>query len=136
MKQAMVDRIDAAIVAGRLTQAQASALKARVQSGAALPFAVGPGFRGGFGMHRGFGFGFGFGHGLRSGGSAVTQYLGISAATLRSELVSGKSLAQVASAIPGKSVGGLENAITAAARTKLDQAVKDGRITASPAPGC
>lgn len=215
MKQAMIDQINAAQKAGKLTVAQADNAKSRIESGHAVGGfggARGPGFAsgawrplqgrfacggsssttsttttpckggpsGGFGGHfgrfrfscqarstttttststtitttsmtakpcpggpgfrigRGFGQGFGrgLGRGLGQGpfgfgGSAVTTYLGISAATLRSDLAGGKSLAQLASAIPGKSVSGLESALTAAEKTRLDKAVSAGWMTSA-----
>ncbi len=121
MKAAMIDRIDAAVAAGRLTQAQGNRLKQRVEQGNGAPF---------FG-HDGFGHGR-FGHrGFTRAGAVVAQYLGISEATLRTELQSGKSLAQVASSTPGKSVAGLKAAIVTAAKTRLDKAVANKRITST-----
>ena len=55
-------------------------------------------------------------------------YIGITEAQLRTELESGKSLAQVAKA-HGKSVDGLIDALVAAAKDKLDNAVSAGRLT-------
>lgn len=63
--------------------------------------------RGGF-ARPGSAFGFGL---LRSDFKAVTGYLGISTSTLRSQLRSGKSLAEIASA-HGKTAAGLESAAT------------------------
>jgi hypothetical protein len=62
--------------------------------------------------------------------TAVTSYLGVSAKQLRVDLAAGKTLAQVATA-HGKSVGGLEQAIGSAAKSRLDQAVTAGKITAA-----
>lgn len=112
MKAAGNDQIEAAVAAGRMTQSQADALKQRAQQGGGGPF-----FR-----HRLGGGGLG-GHGV------AAQYLGISAATLRSELRSGKSLAQIASSTPGKSVEGLKAAIVSAKKTRLEKAVSSGSIT-------
>lgn len=111
------DQIDAAVAAGRLTQAQATALKARVQMSTGVPF-LGHGLGA-----RGFRAGF--------AGSAATaaQYLGISEATLHADLQAGQSLAQIATATPGKSVAGLRAAIIAAETTRLNGAVSAGRIT-------
>ena len=91
-------------------------------------FGHGPrlGFRGGLGLGIGLGPRL-----LRFGESAVKRYLGIGAGTLRSDLASGKTLAQIASATSGKSVSGLESAVTAAAKTRLDKAVSKGRITSA-----
>jgi hypothetical protein len=111
------DQIDAAVAAGRLTQAQATALKARIQQSAGVPFFghrfAARGFRGGI------------------GGSAATaaQYLGITEATLHADLQAGQSLAAIATATPDKSVAGLKTAIIAAETTRLGAAVSAGQIT-------
>lgn len=60
--------------------------------------------------------------------NASASYLGISQTDLRTELKSGKSLAQIATE-HGKSVDGLKQAITASARGMLDGQVASGRIT-------
>ena len=60
----------------------------------------------------------------------MTDYLGLTAAQLRTQLESGKSLADVAKA-QGKTVSGLEDAIVAAATKKLDAAVAAGKLTAA-----
>ena len=89
---------------------------------------------GGFGRHAGFGSVAGFGPGLFGlGEAAVTRYLGISAATLRSDLVAGKSLAKIASGISGKSASGLESALAAAGKTQLHKAVSAGWMTSAQA---
>jgi hypothetical protein len=59
---------------------------------------------------------------------AAATYLGLTEDQLRTQLESGKSLADVAKA-QGKSVDGLKQAIIAEAQSRLDQAVKDGRLT-------
>jgi hypothetical protein len=120
LKAAAIDRIDAALAAGQITQAQANAMKTAVNAGK-LPVGVPrPRFGG-----RGFGFGF-------RGGilDAAASYLGLTKAQLRSQLSSGKSLAAIATA-QGKSVSGLEAAILSAAQSKLDQAVRAGRLTSA-----
>ena len=114
LKQALSDRVDAAVAAGRLTKAEGDAVKARIQSDD-FPLFGGP--------HRGFGH-FGFIGRLET----AAGYIGITEAQLRTELESGKSLAQVAQA-HGKSVDGLINALVAAAKDKLDKAVTAGRLT-------
>src|SRR5207248_4455645 len=82
-----------------------------------VPFGPGgPGFRH-FGLH---------GPRFLFGGAA--SYLGLSRDQLRAQLQSGKSLAQIAQA-RGKSVTGLEQAITADLKAKLDRAVSSGRLT-------
>ncbi len=114
LKKALSDRVDAAVAAGRLTQAAGDALKQRINSDDFPLFG---------GFHRGFGH-FGFIGKL----SAAADYLGVTEAQLRSELESGKSLAQVAQA-HGKSVDGLVDVLVAAAKEHLDQAVATGRLT-------
>jgi hypothetical protein len=102
------------VAAGRVTKAEGDALKARIQSDG-FPLLGGP--------HRGFGH-FGFIGRLDS----AAAYIGITEAQLRTELESGKSLAQIAKA-HGKSVDGLIDALVAAAKSKLDDAVSAGRLT-------
>jgi hypothetical protein len=98
-------------------------MKARINSG---DF---PLFGGG---HRGFGkFGHGPGfhlHGL----DAAASYLGLTEAQLRTQLNSGKTLAQVAED-RDKSVDGLVDALVEDANEKIDQAVKDGKLTKAQA---
>jgi hypothetical protein len=65
--------------------------------------------------------------------AAAAAYLGLSRAQLASELRSGKTLAQIASAIPGKSVSGLIEAIVAARRTLLEARVAAGTLTQAQA---
>ena len=79
--------------------------------------------------------GHGFGvRGLRGragrGLASAATYLGMGETTLRSELKSGKTLAEIATSTPGKTLAGLKAAIIAAATTRLNAAVSSGRITA------
>ena len=67
-----------------------------------------------------------FGHGVLS---TAASYLGLTNEQLKAQLKSGKTLAQVADATPGKSSAGLVDALVAAAKTKLDKLVADKRIT-------
>lgn len=113
MKAAAVDRINAAVAGGRLTPAQAQALEQRIQQGNGLPLLA----------HR---FG---GGGLHAGIAAAAQYLGVTETALRSDLRSGKSLAEIAGSTSGKSVAGLKAAVIAAVTARLDGAVSSGRIT-------
>jgi UDP-N-acetylmuramate-alanine ligase len=62
--------------------------------------------------------------------AAAAQYLQLDRAALATDLRSGQSLAQIANA-RGKSVSGLEAALVAAVKTKLDAAVSAGRLTAA-----
>jgi hypothetical protein len=61
---------------------------------------------------------------------AAAQYLGVDRATLAKDLRGGQTLAQVADA-RRKSVDGLEAAMVAAVKTKLDVAVSAGRLTSA-----
>ena len=114
LKKALSDRVDAAVAAGRVTKAEGDALKQRINSD---DFPLFDGF------HRGFGQ-FGFFGTL----SAAADYLGLTEAQLRSQLESGKSLAQVATA-QGKTANGLIDALVNAAKQRADRAVAAGRLT-------
>ena len=118
LKQALLDRIDAAVAAGRLTKAQADALKQRINSN---DFPIFGGGRPDFGH-------FGFFGKL----DAAAGYLGLTEAQLHSELESGKTLAEIAKD-HGKSADGVVNALVEAAKQKLDAAVKAGRLTQAQA---
>jgi polyhydroxyalkanoate synthesis regulator phasin len=119
LKKAYEDRIDAAVAAGRLTKEQGAELKQRIESGD-FPLLGAPGFG-----HRPDGPP-GFLHGL----DAAAGYLGLTEAQLHSRLESGKSLAEIAKA-QGKSVAGLKAALVSDAKTKLDAAVKAGRLSSA-----
>jgi polyhydroxyalkanoate synthesis regulator phasin len=119
LKSALEKRIDAAVAAGRLTKEQGDDLKQRIESGDFPLFGV-PGFgpgHGGFEHHEMFG-----------GLDAAATYLGVSEDELRTELESGKSLADVARA-KGKSVDGLVDALVADAKKHLDEEVSEGDLT-------
>ena len=73
----------------------------------------------------------GLGRGLRGVGVVATQYLGISAATLRSDLRSGQSLAEIANNTPGTSAAGLKAALSSAATTRLTDERSAGTITSA-----
>lgn len=114
LKEALVNRVDAAVAAGRITKAQGDALKARIRSGV-VPFLFG--FRGpGVGRH--------FGADL----DVAAGYLGITEDQLRADLSAGKTLAAIAKA-KGKSVDGLIDVLYNAEKKELDEAVADGRLT-------
>jgi hypothetical protein len=129
LRKALEDQVDAAVAAGRLTKKQGDAIKARIAAGP-LPLV------GGFGYGFGGGRGFHFPEGrlgrpdmLPAGLGAVTSYLGITAAQLRSALASGKSLAQIAKN-HGKTADGLVAVLVATAKGRLDRAVKAGHLSA------
>jgi AraC-like DNA-binding protein len=113
---ALQDQLNAAVKAGRLTQAQANAIERHFKQSGGLPLPLGP--KGGL-------------HAFRGGPvGAAAHYLGVSVPQLLDQLRGGKSLAQVASS-RGKSTSGLENAIVSDERTRLDKARAAGRITAT-----
>lgn len=141
---ATLDQLQAAVTAGQLTQAQANALQQRLKQNGNVPvlpfgygYGVGPRFAHppipggpGFGGGRGFGGGLG-GHvgGILSLPTAAS-YLGLTDAQLFQQLRSGKSLAQIATA-KGKTVSGLEQAMTSAMKTRLDKLVASKAITSA-----
>ena len=127
IKGATDARIDQAVKDGKITKEQGEELKQRAADGV-LPF-LGPGP--GFGRHGGFG-GPPFGHHVGVSLDAAATYLGLTEEQLRAQLASGKSLADIAKD-KGKSVDGLKKAMTADLQAKLDQAVKDKRLTQAQA---
>lgn len=122
-------RIDAAVAAGKITKEQADAMKKRSKVGG-LPLFGGRG-HGGFGGEGGGHHGRPRGH-HGPGLATAATYLGLTETELRAELESGKSLADVAKA-EGKTVAGLKAKLKADLETKLDAAVKAGRITQAQA---
>lgn len=119
LKQALKNRVDAAVKEGRLTKSEGARIKARIDADELPFFPLGP--RHGFGDHeRHFLF--------HARLEAAADYLGMTEAELRSTLDGGKTLAQVAKD-RDKSVDGLIDAMTASAEKELDEAVKAGRLT-------
>lgn len=129
---AQLDReLDRAVKDGELTRKQADEIKARHKmSGRVLGFAPAP--RGGPGRDPGFrGGGLGL-HGPPGPGGGpledVAKALGISRAKLFSQLRAGKTISQIAKA-RGKSLDEVKRAVTAAAKERLDAAVRRGDLT-------
>ena len=116
LKQALGNRVDAAVAAGTLTEAQAADLKERIEAGEVPLVGVGPGP----GHHRG--------HHGRVDLAAAAGFLGVTEAELRSSLEDGDTLAQLATA-NGKTAAGLVDALVAAAKADLDEKVEAGRLT-------
>jgi len=121
-------QLDAEVKAGRLTQAQADAIK-QMRERSGLVLGGGPGHPGG---PHGSGF-----RGDRHGGpgevmGAAAKALGISERKLFTQLRKGRSLQQIAKA-QGKDYADVKAAISDAVKTELDEAVKDGRLTQSQA---
>jgi len=124
-KGAYLDQLNAAVKAGRLTQAEANAIEQRIQQNGNTPLWPGP-------AAAGRGFGGAFRIGRRIAGSAAAGYLGVTEAQLVQQLRGGKSLAEIAKA-HGKSVSGLEQTIISALKARLQQAVDSKLITAAQA---
>lgn len=128
LKAALIDRLNAMVKAGQLTQAQATRIEQRIDKRGEFPrFLGGPGprapFFGGPGP-RGFrppGF-------VRGPLHVAASYLGLTDAQLMKGVFSGQSLAQLAKK-QGKSVSGLEQALANAAKAELGRAVSAGLIT-------
>ncbi|HUH14662.1 MAG TPA: hypothetical protein VML35_02115 [Gaiellaceae bacterium] len=120
LRQALANRLDEAVEAGTLTEAQAERMKQRLEA-SDFPLFAGPmlGHRGGPG-----------GHGLGRGAKldAAASFLGVTEAELREALQGGKTLAEIAKD-EGKTAEGLADAMVAAAAERLDEAVADGRLT-------
>jgi hypothetical protein len=122
-------QLDQQVKDGKLTQAQADAIKKRradsgdvLGPGAPAGRPAGPGM-----MHPGFGLGFKSGAGGALDGAA--QALGLSRADLLKQLRAGRSIADVAKA-QSKSLDDVKAAITAAVTKELDQQVTDRKLTA------
>jgi len=117
LRTALENRVDEAVQDGRLTENEGQRLKDAIESGDVPVLGVPLGGHGPDGP----------GHHMM-GLDAAASYLGLSEADLRSELESGKTLADVAGE-QDKAVGGLVDALVADAKADLDQAVQDGRLT-------
>jgi hypothetical protein len=117
LEEALANRVDAAVEAGRLTEEQGAELKDRIEAGEVpLVGLGGPGFG-----HRGA---------MHHIGDldAAASYLGVTEASLMSALEDGKTLAELAED-RGKSVDGLVNALVDSAEAELEAAVDAGRLT-------
>jgi F0F1-type ATP synthase membrane subunit b/b' len=119
LKQALKNRVDAAVRDGRMTREHAERLKQRIDAGDAPLFGLGP--RPGFRHHHVRGP-------FHAKFEAAARYLEMSNAELREALQDGKTLAQLARE-KNKSVDSLVDALVADARKKLDRAVEDGHLT-------
>ena len=143
LKKALENQVNAEVTAGKLTQKQADAINKRIEDGDQPIFGFGgfgghggpggPAGPGGQFSRRGFGHGPAFGFGLGGGGlmgslNDVATYLGISTATLQSDLRSGQSLAAIAGA-QNKTVAGLESTITTSVTKQLDAAVTANKLS-------
>ena len=125
LRQALLDRIDAAVKAGHVPPRLARVIRQQIQHGPLLPFGPGPwGLAAGAHIQVAPGPQF-FGPPLLVSGAA--RYLGLTNDQLIKQLSSGRSLAQIAKA-QGKTEAGLAQAMTAAMKSQLDRAVKAGHL--------
>jgi uncharacterized protein (DUF433 family) len=118
--------LDEAVKTGRLTQSQEDSIVSMVRkritaavNGTFPPPLLRPGHH----------LGPAVGIGLKGGLQVAADYLQIPVSTLVDDLRSGKTLADVASATPGKSASGLIDALVADEQAALDRAVTSGRLT-------
>ena len=129
LRATSLQEIDAAVAAGKLTQAQADRIKEAINSGKIM-------MGGGIGVPHGHGGGMGMGDrgpGMRAaGGADMAAFLGITEAQLRTEMTAGKTLAQVAEA-HGKTRDQLKAFLIAENVKHIDAAVADGRLSADQA---
>lgn len=111
LKEALANRVDAAVEAGRLTEKQGAELKESIEAGdVPLVGLGGPGF----GPHV---------HHHRLDLQAAASYLGMSEANVRKALRDGKTLAQLARARE-KSVDGLVNAMAEGASAEAKARIR------------
>lgn len=119
---ALAARIDAAVKAGKLTDEQGAKLKERLANAKGLGLRL----RGRLaGKHPRLAHRI---HVRAHRLGPVAEYLGLTPQELRTELRTGKSLAQIAGA-HGKTADGLVEAILDRAKARLDKAVDKGRLT-------
>jgi hypothetical protein len=123
-KAAAIDQVNADLKAGRITQAQADAMKAQIEKGGVPLFFGGPHRFGDFGHRAPFA--------PHDHLSSAADYLGLTVPQLFRKLANGESLADVAKA-QHKSVDGLKQAVLDRAKKDLDQAVKSGFLTEAQA---
>jgi hypothetical protein len=124
LEKAEEDQIDSEVSTGDLTQSQGDAMKAAIASGQ-VPLIGTPGIGGGFG-HVSAGIG---GFGLFGDLDAAATYLGLTGSQIASDLRSGQTLADLATA-QGKTADGLVAALVAAEKSTLDGLVSSGKLSA------
>jgi hypothetical protein len=126
-------QLDQQVKDGKLTQAQADAIKKRraddgaVLGGPGVGGAPGAG-PGGPGIHPGFGGGLAFKRGTGGALDAAASALGLKLDDLTAKLKAGQSIADVAKD-QNKSVDDVKTAITAGVTKELNQAVTDKKLT-------
>jgi hypothetical protein len=117
LKQALRNRVDAALAAGTITQAQATEMKQRIDAGDMPLVGIGHGGRG----HHGHGF---------VDLSAAAAYIGVTEASLRTSLESGDTLAEI-SVANGKTRSGVVAALVAAGTERVSEKAEEHGLTAA-----
>lgn len=125
LKTTSLAQIDQAEADGKITADEATRMRDTVNSGTAPLFGI-------HGFDRGHGGGPGFGRAAHVDDEALATFLGIDETTLRTELQSGKTLAQEAEA-HGKTRDQLKAFLTQEFNAKIDSEQQAGRITADQA---
>lgn len=115
LKQALKNRVDAAVSAGRITASEGAERKERIDAGELPLLGMGAGVRG----HHGRGF---------VDLSAAATYLGVTEASLRTSLESGDTLAAIAAA-KGKTRAGLVAALVAAGTERVNEMAEEHGLT-------
>ena len=127
LKQAQLQTVDQMLADGKITKAQADAMKARINAGQGL------GAVGGFGRHDGFKTSMKVLQDLKTAElNAAASALHLSPANLQSALRSGKSLSDLETQ-QNVSDAAVKAAMKNAAKGVLDSAVKAGTITQAQA---
>lgn len=125
LKQALKNRVDAAVKDGRMTKEEGARIKERIDASDVPMLGLGPrGFRHHpHGDHKHF-------PGVVFGGKleGAAEYLGMDRLQLMNALSGGKTLAALARD-RSKSVNGLIDAMVAATGKRLDEAVANGKLT-------
>ena len=124
IKDAQVNRVDAALADGEISEERAEQLRERIESAETPTFGGPRGHGGHHGHHGGFG-------GPGATLEPAAEVLGLTAEELR-EMLPGTSLAAIA-AEQNVAAEDVEAAIVAAGQERLDQALADGRIDAERA---
>lgn len=129
LKKTASGELDKLVASGKLTKEQADKIRERIAQGNGsffMPSGAGP--RGGPGAHPGGAGPMGAGIGIAF--DNVAKFLRIDAATLKSDLASGKSLAQEA-IDKGSTRDALKQFLITDSNARIDQLAKDGKITAT-----
>jgi transposase-like protein len=135
IKKTNLSFLDKAVTDGKITKEMADKIRADIESGQFGFFFGGPGGPGGPGGHGGPGGPGMDGRGHPGGhfaGPEFAAFLGVTQEQLRTELASGKTIAQVAEA-HGKTRQQVSDFLIAARKAELARGVADGKMTQAQA---